>query len=333
VTAVTNTASIADDQANGADLNEDDNVSNDTALLAKTNLTATKRAILKVDANGNGKVNPGDRLEYTIEIRNNGNRAVTDVVLRDTIDLNTTLVANSVQANPGVVNTTNPLRVTIGELAAGARATIIFQVRINTPLPANVTRVENQATVTSLEMPAIATDDPGAPGVNNPTRTPVVSNAVIVVTKTDILFADADANDVVSPGDRLLYRMKIANQGNIAATNVVLKDTPDPNTTLVVGAVLANMGAIASGNRPGHRHIEVSVGTLQVGQVADVSFVVEIKANLATDRVTNQATVTYDSIGNSLGGQSDDPDTATAGDATVTTVIGGNGIYLPVIWR
>jgi uncharacterized repeat protein (TIGR01451 family) len=332
-TAITNTASIADDQANGAESNENDNVASDTTLLAIGSLTATKQATLKGDANGNGEANPGDRLEYIIEIRNNGNRAVTGIALRDTVDRNTTLVANSVQANPGVVNATNPLQITIGELAAGARATIRFQVTINSPLPANVSRVENQATVTSNEMPAIATDDPSAPGVNNPTRTPVVGRAALVLTKMDLLFTDADNNDVISPGDRLLYRMKIANQGDIAATNVVLKDTPDSNTTLVAGTVQANMGAIVTGNQPNHTNVEVSVGTLLVGQVADVGFLVEIPANMAADQITNQATVTYGSAGVTLGGQSDDPDTNTAGDATVTTVVRNKGGYLPLVWK
>jgi uncharacterized repeat protein (TIGR01451 family) len=333
VTVVANTASIADDQANGADLNDSDNQASDSTLLAATRLAGTKRAVLRGDANGNDEVNPGDTLEYTIEIQNNGDTAVTGVVVKDAIDPNTTLVAGSVQVEQGQVDSTNPLQIIVGELAAGTKATIIFRVTINSPLPASVSRVENQALVESANTPNVATDDPSVPGVNNPTRTPVTGNAVLVLTKADLLFTDVDANDVVSPDDRLLYRLKITNHGDMAAINVVLGDTPDTNTTLIVGSVRANVGAIATGNRLGDRSVEVNVGALPVGQVVDIGFLVVINTNLSTNRVTNQATVTYGRTDDLLSGASDDPDTASSGDATVTTVIRSNGIFLPLVWK
>jgi len=72
------------------------------------NLSATKAAALDTsaggDLNGNGIVNPGDRLTYTVTIQNNGDQPATGVNFSDTIDANTTYQAGSMIASPVAVN-------------------------------------------------------------------------------------------------------------------------------------------------------------------------------------------------------------------------------------
>ena len=57
-------------------------------------ISAAKTGVLDTsagsDLNGNGLVNPGDRLTYTVTIPNAGPDAATGVNLSDTIDANTT---------------------------------------------------------------------------------------------------------------------------------------------------------------------------------------------------------------------------------------------------
>jgi uncharacterized repeat protein (TIGR01451 family) len=60
-----------------------------SAALAP-NLSATKSAALQTDANGNGVVNPGDTLRYTVQVQNTGADAATNLTINDTIDQNTT---------------------------------------------------------------------------------------------------------------------------------------------------------------------------------------------------------------------------------------------------
>lgn len=83
-----------------------------TALLVP-NLSATKTAALDStntptagDLNGNGLINPGDRLTYAITIPNSGPDAALEVSLSDQIDANTTLLNGSVIASPIAVNDT-----------------------------------------------------------------------------------------------------------------------------------------------------------------------------------------------------------------------------------
>ncbi|MBS1796884.1 MAG: cadherin-like domain-containing protein, partial [Acidobacteria bacterium] len=69
------------------------------AALFVPAVTATKTAALQTDANGNGAVNPGDTLRYTVTVTNGGTDAA-GVNFSDTIDANTTLVPGSLKVSP-----------------------------------------------------------------------------------------------------------------------------------------------------------------------------------------------------------------------------------------
>lgn len=68
-------------------------------------LTAAKSAVLQTDTNGNGVVNPGDTLRYTITVQNTGADPATNLVINDTLDANTTLQGTPIYS-PIAVNET-----------------------------------------------------------------------------------------------------------------------------------------------------------------------------------------------------------------------------------
>ena len=141
-------------------------------------LVDPKTATLFTDADHNGTPSPGDTMLYTLTITNSGNAAATDVVFTDTPDANTTLVVDSVQPSQGTVTGGNegvpPVTANLGTITGGGgSATVSFKVIINSPLPTGVTHVQNQGTVSSNELPAVLTDDPGVPGNTDPTVTQV----------------------------------------------------------------------------------------------------------------------------------------------------------------
>lgn len=68
-------------------------------LLAPA-ISASKRDTLAIDVNSDGQANPGDTIRYTVHITNTGPDPATGVAFNDTIDLNTTLVAGSVNVSP-----------------------------------------------------------------------------------------------------------------------------------------------------------------------------------------------------------------------------------------
>jgi len=67
-------------------------VASTNTMVMVPNLSATKSAATLTDVNGNGVINPGDSLRYTVTINNTGPDPATGVAISDTIDANTTLI-------------------------------------------------------------------------------------------------------------------------------------------------------------------------------------------------------------------------------------------------
>jgi uncharacterized repeat protein (TIGR01451 family) len=67
---------------------------------AAANVAATKTDALLVDRDGDGRADPGDTLRYTVVTSNTGTTAATGLVISDTLDPNTRLVAGSVRVSP-----------------------------------------------------------------------------------------------------------------------------------------------------------------------------------------------------------------------------------------
>jgi uncharacterized repeat protein (TIGR01451 family) len=141
----------------------------------------------------------------------------------------------------------------------------------------------------------------------------------VQATKTDSLFIDADGNSAPSPGDTLRYDVTITNSGNGVATGVVFTDTPDINTSLVVGSVYISgypSAYVTSGNDPGDTMVGVSIGDLTAGATVQITFLVTIGSDGFTT-VANQGTVAGTNFTTVL---TDDPDTTALGDPTITLV-------------
>ena len=297
----------------------------ETPVAAAPVLEAEKTDTLFVDAGGDGMPSPGDTLLYEITIVNSGDAGATGVTFSDIPDPNTTLVVGSVHTSQGTVTRGNTggdvsVAVDVGTIPGGGSVDISFQVTINDPLPAGVTQVANQGLVSSNELPVEPTDDPDTLPDDDETVTPVTAAPVLEAEKRDHLFVDADGNDVPSPGDTLLYEITIVNSGNAGASGVTFSDTPDPNTTLVVGSVQASRGTVTRGNNPGNTSVEVDIGPIPGGGGSvDITFQVTINDPFPMDvtQVANQGWVNSSELPDE---PTNDPDTLPDDDETVTPV-------------
>lgn len=294
-----------------------------TPLILAPIIEAQKTDALALDVNGNGAVDPGDTLEYTVIITNQGGVNATGVVFTDTPGANTTLLSGSVSATQGTIvlgNTAGDslVQVNVGTIPAEQSATITFQVTVNDPLvPATTTHVANQGVVSGDDFRDVPTDDPATPDPNDPTVTPLAGSTRLTAKKVDTLAVDANGDGLVNPGDTLEYTVTITNAGAVDAQNVSFVDTPDTNTTLVIGSVVTS-GAVASGNTPGDTSVVVSFGTLAAGETVTVVFRVTINSPLFppnTAQVSNQGVVTGDNVSDT---PTDDPDTPAVDDPTTT---------------
>ncbi|MCP3902764.1 MAG: DUF11 domain-containing protein, partial [Planctomycetes bacterium] len=114
----------------------------ETTIAAAPVLVTEKTDALVDDADGNGVPSPGDVLEYTLRIFNNGNTSATGVALEDATPEHTSMVPGSATTDRGTVDSEDPLAVTIGEIAGGMdQVTVTFQVTIDSPIAAGVMAV------------------------------------------------------------------------------------------------------------------------------------------------------------------------------------------------
>jgi uncharacterized repeat protein (TIGR01451 family) len=151
---------------------------------------------------------------------------------------------------------------------------------------------------------------------------------IISDPKTVERIIDADGDGVTSPGDTLRYTCVINNTGTADASSVYFSDTPDGNTTLVVGSVTTNPSGpsvtISEGNNPDDTWVAVNFASIPAGGSATVNFDVIIKKPCYAEQVANQALVEGTGFPDTL---SDDPATIElTGDPTIINIRVSQGV-------
>ena len=277
---------------------------------------------LYVDADANGVIGDGDTIRYTATLSNPGTAAVADLKLVLPLDANTSLVAGSAVTSQGTVSTTtDEVTANLGTLAGMDAITVRFDARIDDPLPASATSLSVQGLLTSATDSAV-TDDPSVEGSRDPTVTPILrSEPELRAWLVDSVLVDADLNGGPSKGDTLRYTANVFNMGLASADGVAFSLTPDSGTELVVGSVTGD-GTVASGHRVGDSTVTVDLGSVTHHAFQTVSFDVTITTDAAAATLSAQATLTATGLSAVL---SDDPDTITERDATLTQLGSGSG--------
>ncbi|MEK6281956.1 MAG: Ig-like domain repeat protein [Acidobacteriota bacterium] len=145
LTSIVNTASIADDGANGTDPTLPNTTTDTDTLDAAPDLTISKVADVT-------DVAPGDTIVYTITYANAGNQNATGVVITETVPVHTTFStadsAPTVWSCPDNSPAATVCTTTIGALAGGGSGgTVKFAVKVVDPTPPLATQVSNTATI------------------------------------------------------------------------------------------------------------------------------------------------------------------------------------------
>jgi uncharacterized repeat protein (TIGR01451 family) len=193
---------------------------------------------------------------------------------------------------------------------------VTFDVVINNPLPAGVTQITCQGTVTAPSLPTgVPTDDPTQPGPMDPTVIPVSAAPAVTALKTVVLAVDVNGNGQANAGDTLKYTIVINNTGDQDASGVMYTNVAPANTALVVGSVTTTQGTVTTGNTAGDTSVLVNVGTIPGGGSVTVMFQVKINDPLpaGVTQITCQGTVTGTNIPPT---PTDNPGTGTPGDPT-----------------
>ncbi len=268
---------------------------------------------------------PGDVLEYTLTLRNLGDRAATNVLIRDLAPDSTDLVAGSVTTSTGTpTEANNSFTVSVASLAPGDVVTVTFRVRILSPLAQTVKEIRNVAEVSADGIiPPVRSDDDANPdnGLGD-TVTPLVGAPKFQFTKAATLTGDVNRNGVAEPGDTLTYRFVLKNVGPYSAPSIIVTDPLDRSLIYVPDSAAITFGTgtvTPSTSADGRQVLTFDFGTVEGGGSAEFEFQAKIAGNLPplVTAIGNQATATSDGLPDTL---SDDPTTPEPGDATSVSI-------------
>ena len=200
--------------------------------------TAAKLSVAKAlsgeSQTADGIAEPGERLTYTITVRNHGGTLADDVIVNETVPLHTTFVSGSpgwscaagAPAGTACVSTVDVPAADAG--GTPGVATLTFTVQVVDPLPAGVRQIAN----------AVAIDDGVPPDCSaNPTH----PQCVVTPTINLNLVKSVESVTATGPGTYwVAYRIDLANTGGSPIT-YTLTDTPDftPNGVTVTGNGIA----------------------------------------------------------------------------------------------
>ena len=187
-------------------------------------IDAVKTVTLAADNDSSGNITPGDTLEYTISIINNG-PAVTGAYFTDSVPFHTTYVPASLTSTKGAADDSNApdLSVNIGDLADGEDVTITFRVTIDMGTPEG-SKISNQGLIDSNQTVPEPTDsDAMDSNGDQPTVVTVASEnpeSGIYIWKFVRWTGDNDGSGTVSAGDTMRCWVQIYNTGEIPLSGV-----------------------------------------------------------------------------------------------------------------
>ena len=268
-------------------------------IPATSGLLVTKTDTLNDGGDG---VQPGDTITYTFTVENTGNVTINNVTITDPI---VTVMGGPISLAGFTTDSTTftaTYTITQEDIDDG--------------------EVNNQATASGVDTNAVPvsdeSDDPddmtdtpdsdGDPGDVTNTQLPQMSD--LAFAKADTL-NDTNMNGFPDVGETITYTFTVSNTGNTTVTGI---DITEQAGVTVLGGPISLM--------PGETNTTAFNGTYTITQ-----------ADIDAGSFSNQATVSGDDPdGNPVGPfDSDDPDTPTADDPTITTLPGSPSIELEKI--
>jgi len=205
------------------------------AVFPFPTVPAVKEWALYDDLNGDGVVNPGDSIRFTIFVVNVGYSDANNVVVYDSGASNTTYTLNSSFLNgTNITDDTVPPSSTefpfdetgynVGYIPIGRTATVSYVVSINDPFPTNTDGIVNGVYVDNETEVFVPVPIPG-----------------FTMTKTS-------PTNLLNPNDTINYTIDIASTANVYQTGVQVNDQLPATVTYVPGSTRVVVNGAFTGN-------------------------------------------------------------------------------------
>lgn len=223
--------------------------------------------------------NPGETLEYKLNYTNTGNQALTGVTITDQLPNLTTYDSGGTYDD-----VSKNISFNIGSLAAGQSAQVSFKAKIQNDLADGVYEVVNSASIDADQLDPMQSNQVIS---NVYINTPVLNSYSINKTVSDSDQFD-QTETISNAGETLEYKLNYTNTGDGNITNVVITDQLPDLTTYDSGGTYDDA----------NKNISFNIGSLAVGQSAQVSFKVKINDNFEDGvyDIVNTASIDADQL-------------------------------------
>jgi uncharacterized repeat protein (TIGR01451 family) len=202
-----------------------------TLVLPAPDVTILKNSSLGTDVNGNGLLDPGDTLLYTLFVLNTGVVDADDIIVTDTPDPYTTYEPGTTQIEgapwPDDVAPSTPFPldesgINLGTLVPGEGRIITYERQLGNPLPSPEQQIINVAEVTYGTGVVVTSVNVGA-----------VTPPQFSVTKT------SDLTSPAIPGQQVEYTIEITNTTPLIQTAISVNDPLPSGTSYVAESTAA----------------------------------------------------------------------------------------------
>ncbi|MEU6250992.1 isopeptide-forming domain-containing fimbrial protein [Glycomyces sp. NPDC047010] len=250
----------------------DGNAANDTAT---NTLRVNSNVTIDVAKTGRATADPGDPVEYTVTVTNNGRSRLTGATLTDTVPGGVTVTSWTCTATAGSCGTAsgsgNDVSTTL-DLPAGASATVTITGTV--ARSASGTTVTNTATIA---MPS---------GLTNG-GTASASAATTVRALTDITVASDPVT--IAPGASGTVTATVRNAGPADAA-----ENTTATVTFPTGVTITDLDSRCTDNGNGTATCTIPAATLRNGASTGITFTATVPADAATGtQYTGKAEVSY----------------------------------------
>ncbi len=287
----TNTATVS--AATPDPVAGNDSASQDTSIIPSADLSIVKTGSAD-------PISPGDVLDYTIVVTNNGPSDADNLTVSDSIPAPGSFGVTAMVASAGsCVRVNNDVTCTVASLASGATWTITISVLLDPLTPGGL--YTNTADVSST------TFDPNAANDTDSESTTVLPAADMVITKDDGVAS-------VVAGTSTTYTITLTNDGPSAELAGVVVSDPIPAGT--TGSTLDPDCAVAAGT-----FTCTTSSTIAPFGVVTYHLTLDVPPDYAPATLVNTATITSTPIAETDPSDNADTDTDTVivqGDLALT---------------
>lgn len=243
--------------------------------LVKPNFDDSQFNFVSSDAGEH--IKPGEKITYTVNYKNMGNRSIEELVIEASVPEHTSFASSDISniaGGPG-----RELAFKIGEVEKNGKGTLYFTVETDNPLD-NGTLIKLDGVKFKYRIgEEIINDDISAGLVSKIESSPDLSNFK--------LEAINENTDIVRLGDIIQYKITVRNTGDMDASGVEIRSNPSEYVDIIEDSITG----------PGkytNNYVLWEIDEIEAGKSEAFSFKVKIKEDLGGEElITNKSILKY----------------------------------------